>query len=66
MADKGEITSGDELPPEDSSKKYDQEFFLDLAAKGMDAWNAWRRNAVNKYVRVTFKGVDFSIALGTG
>jgi hypothetical protein len=42
--------------------KYDQKFFLALAAKGGDAWNAWRRDPANKDVRVTFVGVDFSQA----
>jgi hypothetical protein len=41
---------------------YNQEFFLDLAARGKDAWNAWRRDPANKYERVTFAGVDFSKA----
>lgn len=45
---------------QEPSKKYDQDFFLDLAAKGKDAWNAWRPDPANKDVRVTFKGVDFS------
>jgi hypothetical protein len=45
---------------EDQSQKYDQDFFLALAAKGKDAWNAWRRDPANKYVRVTFAGIDFS------
>jgi hypothetical protein len=42
--------------------KYDQKFFLALAAKGGDAWNAWRRDPANNDVRVTFVGVDFSQA----
>ena len=42
------------------SKKYDQAFFIVLAAKGKEAWNAWRRDPANKDVRVTFKGIDFS------
>jgi hypothetical protein len=53
MAD--ETTPGDEPPAE--KPKYDQAFFLDLAAKGEDAWNAWRDTA-NKDVPVTFAGVD--------
>ena len=57
MAD--ETTPGDEPPAE--KPKYDQAFFLDLAAKGKDAWNAWRDTA-NKDVPVTFAGVDFSKA----
>jgi uncharacterized protein YjbI with pentapeptide repeats len=41
---------------------YDQKFFLDLAAKGKDAWNKWRRDPANKDVRVNFRGIDFSQA----
>jgi hypothetical protein len=41
---------------------HNQKFFLDLAAEGKDAWNAWRRDPANKYDRVTFAGVDFSEA----
>jgi hypothetical protein len=44
----------------DQSQKYDQAFFLTLAAKGKDTWNAWRRDPVNKDVPVTFAGIDFS------
>src|SRR3984893_14562893 len=47
---------------EDPSKKYDQAFFLTLAAKGKEAWNAWRRDPANKDVRVTFASIDFSEA----
>ena len=36
--------------------KYDQAFFLALAAKGEDEWNKWRRDPANKDVRVTFAG----------
>jgi hypothetical protein len=43
-----------------ADEKYDQTFFLDLAAKGKYTWNAWRRIPANKGVRVTFAGVDFS------
>jgi uncharacterized protein YjbI with pentapeptide repeats len=56
------IRPGDEPPAEDSSKKHDPDFFLALAAKGKDAWNAWRRDPANKDVRVTFAGIDFSEA----
>ena len=42
------------------SGKYDQAFFLDLAAKGKEAWNTWRRVPANRYEHVTFAGVDFS------
>jgi hypothetical protein len=41
---------------------HNQKFFLDLAAEGKDAWNAWRRDPANKYERVTFAGIDFSEA----
>ena len=58
MAD--ETTEGDAPPAEEP--KYDQAFFLALAAKGKDAWNAWRRDPANKDVRVTFAGIDFSPA----
>src|ERR1700724_1290870 len=44
----------------DPSKKFDQDFFVALAEKGKDTWNAWRRDPVNKDVRVTFAGIDFS------
>jgi hypothetical protein len=47
---------------EDPSKKYDQAFFLDLAAKGKDEWNAWRRDPANQDVHVNFAGIDFSEA----
>jgi uncharacterized protein YjbI with pentapeptide repeats len=45
-----------------AGEKYDQAFFLALATKGKDAWNAWRRGSANKDVYVTFEGVDFSEA----
>ena len=47
---------------EEPSKEYDQAFFLALAAKGKDAWNAWRRDPANKDIRVNFEGIDFSEA----
>jgi hypothetical protein len=50
----------DEPPAEKPT--YDQAFFLALAAKGKDAWNAWRRDPANKDVRVTYAGIDFSEA----
>lgn len=53
---------GDVPPAGDPSKKYDQDFFLALAAKGKDAWNAWRRDPANKDVHVTFVSIDFSEA----
>jgi hypothetical protein len=55
-----EIAAGDAAPAEEPN--FDQAFFLALAVKGKDAWNAWRRDPANKDVRVTFKGVDFSEA----
>ncbi|HUI20531.1 MAG TPA: hypothetical protein VLZ74_05750 [Methylocella sp.] len=48
--------------PPAEKPKHDQTFFLDLAAKGKDAWNAWRRDRANQDARVTFAGVDFSEA----
>jgi uncharacterized protein YjbI with pentapeptide repeats len=59
MADGNEAAPGDEPPAEALSKKYDQAFFLALAAKGKDASNAWRRDPANKDRRVTFAGIDF-------
>jgi hypothetical protein len=44
-------------------EKYDEHvkaFFLDVAAKGKDVWNAWRRDPANKDVPVTFADVNFS------
>jgi Pentapeptide repeats (9 copies) len=41
---------------------YDQDFFLALAVKGKEAWNAWRRDPANKDVHVNFRGIDFSEA----
>jgi uncharacterized protein YjbI with pentapeptide repeats len=58
MADGDETRRGDQTPAEKS--EFDQNFFLDLAAKGRDAWNAWRRDPANQEVRVTIAGVDFS------
>jgi hypothetical protein len=60
MADEDEAVPGDKAAAEAQSGIYDQAFFLALAAKGKDAWNAWRRDPINKYVRVTFAGIDFS------
>jgi hypothetical protein len=51
-----EISPGGEPPAE--KPKYDQEFFLDLALRGKDEWNAWRGEHAD--VRVTLEGVDFS------
>jgi Pentapeptide repeats (9 copies) len=58
MADEDESAQGNELPAQPKSGEHDQPFFLELAAKGKDEWNKWRR--ANKDVRVTFAGVDFS------
>jgi hypothetical protein len=44
----------------DEAPKYYQDFFLDLALKGKDAWNKWRRDPANESERVTFQGIDFS------
>jgi hypothetical protein len=54
------LPDGDETEPGDEAPgRYDHTFFLGLAAKGKDAWNAWRRDPANKDVRVTFAAVDF-------
>jgi hypothetical protein len=58
MAD--ETAPGGELPAEVQSDEHVKTFFLNLALRGKDAWNAWRRNPANKEVRVTFAGSDFS------
>jgi Pentapeptide repeats (9 copies) len=47
---------------ETQSNEHVKAFFLDLAAKGKDAWNAWRRDPANNDVPVTFAGIDFSKA----
>jgi uncharacterized protein YjbI with pentapeptide repeats len=60
MAD--ETEPGHELPAKNPPEKYNQAFFLDLAAKGKDTWNAWQRDPGNKDVSVTFTGIDFSEA----
>jgi hypothetical protein len=60
MAD--ETTPADDRPAETRHNEHVKAFFLDLAAKGKDAWNAWRRDTANKHVHVTFQGIDFSIA----
>jgi len=40
-----------------ADEKYDQEFFIALALKGKDAWNAWRRDPASEGVRATFAGI---------
>jgi hypothetical protein len=55
MADKPE----DDLATEVQSDEHVKAFFLDLAAKGRNEWNEWRRKAANGKVRVTFCGIDF-------
>jgi uncharacterized protein YjbI with pentapeptide repeats len=49
---------GDEAPATQANEHM-KAFFLTLAAKGKDAWYAWRHNPANKGVPVTFAGVDF-------
>ena len=51
------MTDGDDTA---QSRIYDQTFFRDLAAKGKDEWNKWRRDPANENVPVNFAGVDFS------
>src|ERR1700730_7715470 len=62
MVDKGETTPVKQASAEEQAKA----FFLALAAKGKEAWNAWRRDPANKDAYVTFKGVDFSVAPRNG
>jgi hypothetical protein len=50
----------DEPPADEQFNEHVKAYFLDLAAKGKDAWNAWRRDSANEDVRVTFAGIDFS------
>src|SRR5580704_6149563 len=61
VADGDETEPGGEPPAEAQSGRDDQDFFLALAAKGKDAWNAWRCDPANNE-RVTFAGIDFSEA----
>jgi hypothetical protein len=56
MSDKNKIGPGEEP----AAETYDHGFFLVLAIKGKDEWNAWRRDPANKDVSVIFRGVDFS------
>jgi hypothetical protein len=52
MAD--ETPLGDEPPAENT--KCDQDFFIALALRGKDAWNAWRRDPTNAKLPVTVAG----------
>jgi uncharacterized protein YjbI with pentapeptide repeats len=45
---------------DETAGKFEQAFFLALAAKGRDEWNKWRHDSANNSVTVTFAGVDFS------
>jgi hypothetical protein len=57
----GETEPGDEPPAE--KPKYDQAFFLELAAKGKDAWNAWRQDPEYRAVyRINFTGARIRFA----
>jgi len=60
MADAG--AEGTETPAENQHNEHVKAFFLDLASKGKDEWNKWRRDPANNDVHVTFAGVDFSEA----
>jgi hypothetical protein len=55
-------SKGDDLFTETQANEHMKAFFLDLAVKGKNAWNAWRGNSINKGVSVTFSGMDFSKA----
>ena len=54
---------GEKVPAIAQSGTYDQAFFLALAAKGKEEWNAWREKRANKGVHVTFAGIDFPKAI---
>lgn len=62
MADGDKTEPEEQAYAEEQANEHVKAFFLDLAAKGKDAWNAWRRDPMNEYVRVNFAGVDFSKA----
>jgi Pentapeptide repeats (9 copies) len=58
----GDKAAADEFVAECQANEHVKAFFLDLAAQGKDAWNAWRHDKANANVRVTFEGVDFGEA----
>jgi hypothetical protein len=58
MADDDETTPREEASAEEQANEHVKAFFLALAAKGKEAWNAWRRDPANKDVRVTFAGIE--------
>ena len=60
MGNGDEDAPGDKAPAPAQPGTYDQAFFHALAAKGKEAWNAWRRDSANEEVHVTFAGIDFS------
>jgi hypothetical protein len=62
MGNGEDAAQGDKAPAPAQPGTYDQTYFLDLAAKGKDEWNAWRRDPANKGVPVTLAGIDFSEA----
>jgi hypothetical protein len=62
MGDGDETAPVGEPAAEEQSDEHVKAFFLDLAAKGKEAWNEWRRNPANERERATFAGVDFSKA----
>ncbi|WOJ91010.1 pentapeptide repeat-containing protein [Methylocapsa polymorpha] len=55
-----ETTPTKDAPAEKQVNEHVKAFFLDLAAKGRESWNGWRRDPANKDVRVTFAQIDFS------
>ena len=54
------MTDGGKTSAEEQANEHVKDFFLDLASKGKQAWNEWRR--ANEDVHVTFAGIDFSEA----
>lgn len=55
-----ETGEGREVEAQIPPTVYNVTFFLDLARKGVEAWNEWRRDPANEGVKATFAGVDFS------
>jgi hypothetical protein len=49
MADRDETRQGDKPPAETQCNEHVKAFFLDLAAKGKDEWNKWRRDALDVF-----------------
>jgi hypothetical protein len=53
---------GEKASAEEQANEHVKDYFLALAAKGKDVWNAWRCDPANNNVAVNFAGIDFSEA----